>query len=537
MNSEHSKEAALGSFWSIAGNIAMRLVSFFYTIYITYMLLSKTETLGTFQLALSLATIVTVVSDLGMSGAVTRYTPFFEAKNEKHKLLNLLKTSYFVLFISGVFFGLLLWMSASFISDFYQNPELIYPISCFSFFIFLSGILYLNNAYLTGLGYIKKVQKIQNLQNLMKLIFTIIFFYFFGPNMISLVIPFLFSYVIALVISVWEIILVNNIRGLFPLNSSLDIAFVKELIPFGVMFGLINTFSTLISSSDKSIIGYFLDESAVAIYSNATTIPSAIFLLPWAISSIFFPMMSRYVAKSDLNQLKISIQTYQRWVFFLMIPPLLILLAYPSKILGLIYPSPYTQGSEAMAIFSLGLLIQSSYVAISFALAAMRFVRIEFFIVVTGAISNILLNVLLIPVFGINGAAIGTLISFMIMGVFFNYYSIKLINYKMNSELPKILFSGLICLIILSFISPFFDFVLSFFQNGSQFYLEKIVGLIIFVFFTLLSFILFFVFSLFLKCLHKEDVSLVLSAMKKIKLPMKLISLIESILLFGVRIQ
>ena len=73
---EISREVAKGSFWSLAGSVFFKLSSLLYVVLLARA--ASQDDIGTFYLALSAMSLIWVFSDLGISGALTRYVPFFE---------------------------------------------------------------------------------------------------------------------------------------------------------------------------------------------------------------------------------------------------------------------------------------------------------------------------------------------------------------------------------------------------------------------------------------------------------------------------
>ncbi|MBI5046934.1 oligosaccharide flippase family protein, partial [Candidatus Micrarchaeota archaeon] len=108
--SEHSKEVAKGSFWSIFGSIVFKLISFLYVILLARA--ASQEDVGIFYLSLGIVTIVSFVSDLGLPSALIRYVPYYEGKKELGKINQLLKMSYVGVTVVGAVITIILWVGA-----------------------------------------------------------------------------------------------------------------------------------------------------------------------------------------------------------------------------------------------------------------------------------------------------------------------------------------------------------------------------------------------------------------------------------------
>ena len=96
------------------------------------------------------------------------------------------------------------------------------------------------------------------------------------------------------------------------------------------------------------------------------------------------------------------------------------------NLLEMFYGSAYAVGGMALAIFAFGLLIRSLSFMQAFTLAGMRLVRIEMKVAAAAAITNIILNILLIPKYGIEGAALASAAAFTVATLLFFHYLIIL---------------------------------------------------------------------------------------------------------------
>ena len=539
---QYSKEVAKGSFWNFLGNVAFKIISFIYVIIVARA--AAQEDVGLFYLSLSILNIFSVISDFGISGALVRYIPYFEGKGESGKVKDLLRLSHLVLTVFGILLMSLLWWQASLIGSIYQNDKLPDAIRMFSAFILLNNLFRLYTQYIQGEADMKSLQFIQNVQNALKLILTIIFFYFFGVSVLAIIGAFLISYLLATIIAGVKVYQLDASISKPAISLSRK-EFLNELVPLGITLAVIQSFSVIISSSDRLILGYLSDPSrsieTIAVYSIATTLASVLMIFPGTIGSVFLPLVSRLVGKNDLVQVRSIMETAQRWSLFITIPVGIIMIIFSSDMLTLFYGASYAAGGMAMSVFTLGLLFSSiSYMAY-LVLAAMRLIRIELGISIVGAIINLVLNIILIPILGMEGAALASAISFIITMLLLQYYAERLFGFGFPSSIYKLFAAGIVTFLVLLLLKPsisqFLPLAVKMESGDMQIYLSKFISLAYLGLLVGLSAIFFMFFGLLLKCLKKEDATLLKKALQRIGAPQSIYVTAEKLASYGVADQ
>lgn len=534
--SQHSAEVAKGSFWSLAGNALFKLVSFAYVVLIARA--ASQEDIGTFYVALSAMSLIWVFSDVGISGAFTRYVPYFEGKGERGKIRDLLFTSFRCLGLLSLLLIAILFWQADAIGALYSNPSLPEAIRILSAYVLLGNLFRLNYLYLQGIADIRSSQLYQNLQNLMKLVFTLALFYMFGASVATISAGFVLSFLAAFLIS-----FIPVFRSAMAMSGPEHLGrheLVSEIIPLGMTVAVVQYFSTIIASCDKLILGYVADPSSsaamVAVYSMALTLASVLMVFPGSVGSIFLPIVSRLSGKNDLAGMRDVMATAQRWSLFITLPVAIVMVAFSSDMLTVFYGIDYASGALAMSLFTIGLAIASFSFMVSLALTAMRLVKIELMVAAACGIINIVLNALLIPQYGMVGAAAASVASFLISALLLSHYAVKLIGYRSPPESYKLLLSMASVLLVVLLVRPPISQAASSIiaQAGAGEYLPKAIYLAILGALIFASGALFVAASLALKCFRGEDVSLMRKVLAKAGVPEPLSAMAEKVASYGV---
>jgi O-antigen/teichoic acid export membrane protein len=88
------------------------------------------------------------------------------------------------------------------------------------------------------------------------------------------------------------------------------------------------------------------------------------------------------------------------------------ILAYP--IIRILFGTPYLGAVTALQIYVWAGISVSLGLVVGQYILASNLTRISFYTTVSGAVLNIILNIILIPKMGINGAALATVVSYLL---------------------------------------------------------------------------------------------------------------------------
>jgi O-antigen/teichoic acid export membrane protein len=213
----------------------------------------------------------------------------------------------------------------------------------------------------------------------------------------------------------------------------------------------------LMNMGDRYLIRYLLDFSDVGIYSLGYKISSVIniFVLQ-SFQMGFLPIAYKQFQTKDANRFFSKTLTY--YTLILTIAALVISLFGKELIELLSKREEYFSAYKVIPFFSLAFILRGVEYVFSLGLHYTKKTKYNAIIVFSLALLNILLNFIFIPVFKIIGAAVTTVICWILMAVLFYNFSQKF--YKVNYEIKKIImiiFTG--CgLFLLSFL--YFDLTL-----------------------------------------------------------------------------
>lgn len=541
---EEQKSVVKGTFWGLAGNFGVRFISFVYLILVARMF-SQSD-VGTFYLAFSVIYLVIIFGDLGLNAAFTRYVPFYLGRKEKEKIRLILNAAYAFSSILSAIASVLLFFSAGWLADAYGNPALKPTLEILSPFMFFGVLFSLNTSFLTSLKRVKESNMLLNAQNILKLLLVLALFWMLGAELAVLSLSFVFSYVALTILSFWNVR--KETRKLwkgkadFKLNEYAGA--LRELLPFGFMLALVTTLWTIASFTDRVMIGYFIPEPAgsiqIAVYTVAISLATIIAVFPSAVLGIFLPVLSELYGKNEKEKMLSTSHSALRWIVFLITPVTIIFVVFPSQILQMLYGADYAPGAMVLVLFSLGLFIRSLGYVQGSILASMRIVRVELYGAIAATLANIALNWVLIPPYGIEGAALASAISFAMATAITTFFCIRIFGFRFPKDFYRIFIAGAASLAVVFLSAPMIGdavFRFSILPPGDAgigiMVLQKVLKVFLFGLLFLFSCAVFFLSILSLRLFREEDVSVVLGALRRFRAPNEAVALAEYIMNAG----
>ncbi len=422
------KQSIRGSFWSYFGVIiGFVTTSYLFPNYLT------TDTIGLFSLLIAYSTLFGQLSLLGIHGVTSRLFPHFRDKESRH---------HGFLFIALIFmivgFSLFLILYAIF-SPFLIETNLeksqlfsdyIYLLVPLTFFTMVFVLFDTYNKVLYDAVFGTFLQEFS--QRLLLLLITLLFVFHF-INLNQLIIAY------ALVVSLKGLIILTFLyyKGELkfkPESGFISKSFRKELIhvaAFSVLGGL---GSMIIFNIDKIIINQMLDLGNTGIYTIAFYFGTLVVIPSRPLLKISGTLIADAWAKNDLPKIKDIY--YKSCINQFIIGGFLFLGIWANidNIL-IILGEDYLQSEWVIFFIGLGYLFDMLTGANGLVISYSKYFRVSLYFIIALIIIVVALLYLLIPVWGIVGAAIaiaGALFLNNLMRYFFLYKKLHLqpFNYR-----------------------------------------------------------------------------------------------------------
>ncbi len=210
----------------------------------------------------------------------------------------------------------------------------------------------------------------------------------------------------------------------------------------------------IIDSSDRYFITNFLGLSQTGIYSASYSIGSLISLFYIPISFVIFPVISSFWEKDEIPRVKQYLEYSTKLFLFLGIPSSVGLYVLSKPLLQILTTSEFLVGGGILTfLIALSTIFLGIFQINLYIICLIEKTRFMPLIVGISAFTNIILNILLIPIIGIMGAAISTILSYIILSLIVLIWAKKSVDYHFDFIfLFKIVLASILMILVIEFL-------------------------------------------------------------------------------------
>jgi O-antigen/teichoic acid export membrane protein len=195
----------------------------------------------------------------------------------------------------------------------------------------------------------------------------------------------------------------------------------SEILKVSIPLMFAQSVQFIMAWTDKLMIGNMMGSEEVGIYFTAFKLSMFASIALMAINSIASPKFAELYGKKDFDGLKKVAHQSSKMIFLATLPLVLVFFVFPEFLLGL-FGEEFKVGVKAFVFLSFGKLISSLSGSVGNILQMTGKQVIFMNVLFVGAIVNVLLNFFLIPKFGINGAALASMISLSMWNLIMVYF-------------------------------------------------------------------------------------------------------------------
>lgn len=382
-------------------------------------------TVGEYDLSRSVLFLVGGLCVLGFNQSIIYYSGQLKSRDG----LNQLKFIYYkmlkaIILVSMSLVLIFLLMPEQIVDGFFEKPVYSF-ISKTVFTLLFFALTMINIEVYRALD---KIIISEIFRNFYRHIFFLVFLFgiLFYEKLDLLVDVFLISYIILGAVSTLVLLLKfgrisgEGISEIIPLKSILS-----RSLPMSV-----SSISFLIMQSiDVIFIGKFLELRFAAYYAVAVKLTLMIALALSSVNAVYASKISELFARKDIITLKQHIKKASRLIFVITIPAILVLLLFSKTLLGF-FGAEYQQASTALTILLIGQVFNALCGSVGMYMDMTGKQQIFQKIIVSALVVNIVLNWILIPKYGMIGAAFATALSTILWNVFGAAYLLKVNKVK-----------------------------------------------------------------------------------------------------------
>jgi len=400
------------TFWLIGAEGVSKLLKIVLIIYVARIFGALNY--GMFTFSLAFVTLFAVFFDMGLGTIITREFSNKEGKREEFLAIFSLKI------LLGAIVLFLIFIGSFFVS---QDPiirKTVWILGIYIMMTELTGIIF---------AFFRSRQQMEH-ESWMKI------FQIFAETSIGIFVILNFpsvqnlgySYLLASFITLFVVLLFFNFR-VFPLKFYWEKSIWKKFLRMSWPVALVGVFATIYSQIDSVMMGYWGQIIETGWYNAAYRLAGTVMVPAALVGVSFFPALSKAFKEDKEKFQKIGDYQIQIMIFFA-IPLTVGGIALAPRIINWVYGSDYSSATLAFQI----LIIAAGFTFFSnlfnnILIAAKKQKNLSM-IIFSGAVLNVILNILLIPRYTLYGAAISTLMTMILIFVLLLGFVPKLTPFK-----------------------------------------------------------------------------------------------------------
>lgn len=262
--------------------------------------------------------------------------------------------------------------------------------------------------------------------------------------------------VFGVVVSFLIVVIIMDLIMLAMIISQIGIAFPKfsdmrVYLKFSTPLIPTEFANWAVKSSDRYVIAFFMGIGPVGIYSAAYGLSYVISMLTSPFGLLLVPNISKLYDEGKIEDVKTFLAYSFKYILMLIIPSAFGVSILAKHILQIMTrPEFVSSGCLIIPLVAGSLVVLSIYAIFVQVIALVKKNEIVGTIWVIAALTNLGLNVIFVPRIGILGAAITTLIAYVIITAATAYFSVKYLRFDIywQSILKSIAASIVMCMVI-----------------------------------------------------------------------------------------
>lgn len=418
---------------------------------ITTRVLSPQE-VGIFVLIQVVVVFLTEASNLGISSAISKFTASIDSHLEVRRLIS--TAIYFrlltIVITACIFIGSASALLAFFGGDTNYDGFMLYiPL-----LIAIESLGKIIFAILQGSFKFRVIGITSILSSVLNFLLVILLVLIVDGGLTGLIFAKIISRFIAFVYACTK----GNIR----ISPVFDWPLLKKMLVFGLPLEINYIQSFLYQRVDTFLIGMLLGTTDVAFYEIARRIPDSGMEGYDAFHQVYFPFISRLYDHREWDKLANVVNTATRWLTFGSLFAALVAFAFGEAIITTLFSETYQPSAPAFGLLMIGLMVIVLDSTLGYSLVAIGETTKPVVINMFRTFFSITAYLLLIPPYGIVGAAIANALAIALMNPLYIYY-LRMKGVKVDVMAfvkPILIFGGFVLVLEMVMLPTLHRFVL-----------------------------------------------------------------------------
>lgn len=417
---------------------------------------------GLFFSILAFFSVLMLFVDLGLEAATAKMLIELRLKKEYHHMRSLVFSILCVqLLLSFVLYAAVFFLSDFLAESYFHAPSAGLLIRLLGIWFFTTPLIIFIAALLLGFERTTWYTALDFFRMLFVFLSTLLFFFFFEEGILAPVLA--YAIINIILFCLYVPYLFSFFPHLFRISFSLEKEQILSVFSYGFLIALTSFGWLIITQTDVLTLTYLSTLENVGLYNVALPLSLLLLLFMRPIIAVYYPYVTSLVAQKKFSALGDAITLVYRYIFAFLLPFSLILIVFPEEVISFLFSEKYIAAAPVLSYLSIGMLFYALSLFNSIVFNGLGKAKYMACCVGGIAILNLLLNIILIPIFGITGAALATMVSYILLSVISCFLLYRLVSFSFSLfSWFKIFLSGIL--------SMLFVLLLKIFLHGNTFF-------------------------------------------------------------------
>lgn len=375
---------------------------------------------GLYSISMSVVTLVASVLNLGLDDAMVRYTSIYRGKRQIGSLLGLTIFCTLIVGVMGLIGAVLLLFAAPAIAALKHSPEVLPLLRLMTPLIPFLCLQAIWSGGLQGFKAFKwRVLSQRIIPAIILILLLVMVFTLFSNGhktrlLYGAAIATLISTIVGVVL---ELYFLFRMVSRATKKTEPEAYELREWLGFATPNVLTAIVDTVLESVDTLLLASFaISNVAIGQYSAALKISTFISIPLLSLNAMFSPTIAELHSKGELQKLTAMFKTVTKWSITLSLPIFLIATLFSAPLLSISGPS-FVPAWPLLIALSVGSLCNISTGSVGNMLLMTGHQKLSFLNSLAAVVVNLVLGIILTPLYGAMGTAISTGLAYAVVNV------------------------------------------------------------------------------------------------------------------------
>ncbi|WP_226479852.1 flippase [Natrinema amylolyticum] len=372
---------------------------------------------GLFRLSILVTTLIASIATLGFVTAIPRQLGVERGEGTTNQVRQTIGAAFIVSSTASLFLAVLLYRFASQVAVMFDTPALAGLLRTLAVALPVVVLLDLIVAVSRGLGNSRPKLYFRTLVPKFGFLAGVAVVNVLEYPFETIVIAWVGSHVLAVAASVVYARTTFEHQPSWP-----SVTISRDLVRFSFPLLAVYIINSIGSWIDTFVVGYHGSATVVGLYSATVLLTRLIPMVLGSVSFMYVPIASKFHGRNDQETVSMIYTTMTKWITGLTLPIFLTFILFPGDILSAVFGPEFRNGATVMQLLAIGFMTHTLLGTNGQSLIMLgrrRFLALS----QSASVSmNLALSFALVPLIGIEGAAIGSAVAYTITNVITSMY-------------------------------------------------------------------------------------------------------------------